>query len=73
MAKSFEIHCWSEETDWIDAALQYGEEKETEWSYGKVITGKVTSGFIEMLLNLLKPADIEIYNKMTLFFFYLSG
>ena len=68
VAKSFEIHCWSEETDWIDAALQYGEEKETEWSYGKVITGKVTPGFVEMLLNLPKPADTEIYNKMTPFF-----
>ena len=67
-AKSFEIHCWPEETDWIDAALQYGEEKETEWSYGKVITGKVTPEFVEMLLNLPKPANTEIYNKMTPFF-----
>ena len=68
VAKSFEIHCWSEETDWIDATLQYGEEKETEWSYGKVITGKVTPEFVEMLLNLPKPVDTEIYNKMTPFF-----
>lgn len=67
-AASFEIHCWEEQTKWIDAALQYGEFKETEWSYGKVITGKVAPEFIEMLLNIPKPVDTEIYNKMTPFF-----
>lgn len=67
-AKSFEIHCWNEEPEWIDLALQYGQLKEDAWKYGKIITGQVTPGFIEMLLDLPKPTDTEIYNKMTPFF-----
>ena len=67
-AKTFEIHCWNEETAWIDLALQYGELKDDDWKYGKIITGKVTPQFIEMLLGQPKPSDTEIYNKMTPFF-----
>lgn len=39
-AKTFEIHCWSEKTEWIALGL----------------------------LGQPKPADTEIYNKMTPFF-----
>ena len=39
-AKDFEIHCWDEENEWIDLALQYGELKESDWKYGKIIKGK---------------------------------
>ena len=67
-AKTFEIHCWNEELEWIGLALQYGELKDDDWKYGKIVAGKVTPQFIEMLLNLPKPADTEIYNKMTPFF-----
>ena len=67
-AKAFEIHCWNEEPEWIDLALQYGQLKEDTWKYGKIITGQVTPRFIEMLLDLPKPTDTEIYNKMTPFF-----
>jgi len=67
-AKTFEIHCWNEETEWIDLALQYGQLKEDTWKYGKIIVGEVTSRFVEMLLNLPKPTDTEIDNKMTPFF-----
>lgn len=67
-AKTFEIHCWNEETAWIELALQYGKLKEDDWKYGKIITGDVTSEFVQMLLSLPKPADIEIENKMTPFF-----
>ena len=67
-AKSFEIHCWKEETEWIALALKYGKSKEDDWKYGKIITGKVTPQFVEMLLSLQKPTDTEIYNKMTPFF-----
>ena len=67
-AKLFEIHCWNEETEWIELALQYGELKDDDWKYGKIVTGKVTPQFVELILNLPKPADIEIYNKMTPFF-----
>ena len=67
-AKSFEIHCWNEETEWIERALQYGCLKESNWQYGKVIAGSVTLEFASMLLELPKPTDTEIYNKMTPFF-----
>jgi len=67
-AKRFEIHCWNEEPKWIELALQYGELKDDDWKYGKIITGDVTPQFIEMLLRQPKPTDTEIYNKMTPFF-----
>ena len=67
-AKTFEIHCWNEETEWIVLALKYGKLKESDWTYGKVITGEVTPEFVEMLLSQPKPTDIEAANKMTPFF-----
>ena len=67
-AKIFEIHCWEDEGEWIELALQYGEEKHTGWSHGIVIAGEVTPAFRAMLLSLPKPEDREIYNKMTPFF-----
>ena len=67
-AKTFEIHCWTEETEWIDLALQYGSLKEDDWQYGKIITGAVTPEFVQMLLGLPKPDGTETYNKMTPFF-----
>lgn len=67
-AEIFEIHCWNEETEWIELALQYGKIKDSNWQHGKIITGAVTLQFREMLLNLSKPKDTEIYNKMTPFF-----
>lgn len=65
MAKTFEIHCWAEETAWIETALRYGRPKETDWAYGKIIEGEVTRESTQMLLGLPKPEDTEIYNKMT--------
>ena len=67
-AKTFEIHCWNEETEWIELALQYGSLKDDDWRYGKIITGAVTPEFVQMLLGLSKPTDTEIENKMTPFF-----
>ena len=67
-SKRFEIHCWNEETNWIEFALQYGTLKESTWKYGKIIEGEVTPEFVTMILDMPKPTDIEIYNKMTLFF-----
>ena len=67
-AKTFEIHCWNEETEWIELALQYGSLKDDDWRYGKIIAGDVTPEFMQMLLSQPKPDDIEIYNKMTPFF-----
>ena len=40
--KSFEIHCWNEENEWIDLALKYGNLKESDWKYGKIVAGNVT-------------------------------
>ena len=67
-AKAFEIHCWNEEPEWIELALQYGSLKDDNWQYGKIITGDVTPEFVQMLLSQTEPADTEIYNKMTPFF-----
>ena len=67
-AKRFEIHCWNEEADWIKFALQYGTLNESDWKYGKIIEGDVTPEFVLMILEMPKPTDIEIYNKMTPFF-----
>ena len=67
-AKHFEIHCWNEERNWIENALQYGTLKENTWRYGEIIEGEVTPEFATMILEMPKPSDIEIYNKMTPFF-----
>jgi len=67
-AKTFEIHCWSEEQEWVELALQYGKQKQDRWKHGVIITGEVTPAFAEMLQSLPKPTDTEIYNKMTPFF-----
>ena len=64
----FEIHCWAEETECIELALQYGKQKDTDWQYGKIIAGDVTPEFCTFLLGLPKPTDTELYNKMTPFF-----
>ena len=72
-AKTFEIHCWNEETEWIELALQYGSLKDDDWRHGKIITGNVTPEFVQMLLGQPKPADTEIYNKMTPFFNVFLG
>ncbi|MBQ7929943.1 MAG: hypothetical protein IJ334_02880, partial [Clostridia bacterium] len=66
--RTFEIHCWNEETEEIALALKYGKLKESDWSYGKVIIGEVTPEFIKMILSQPKPTDIEAANKMTPFF-----
>ena len=67
-AKTFEIHCWNEEEEWIKEALKYGNLKKNDWKYGKIIEGDVTSEFITMILDMPKPEDVGIYNKMTPFF-----
>ena len=67
-AKTFEIHCWNEETEWIELALQYGSLKDDDWRHGKIIAGDVTPEFVQMLLSQPKPIDTEIENKMTPFF-----
>ena len=67
-AKTFEIHCWNGEDEWIEVALRYGKLMESDWTYGKMITGEVTPEFAEMLLTMPKPQDTELENKMTPFF-----
>jgi len=67
-AKTFEIHCWSDEPQWIELALRFGAVKDTGWRHGTVVEGQVTEAFTAMLLGQPKPKDIGIYNKMTPFF-----
>ena len=71
--KTFEIHCWNEETEWIELALRSGRLKEDDWQHGKIITGDVTPEFVQMLLGQPKPTDTEIDNKMTPFFNVFLG
>ena len=72
-AKTFEIHCWNEEAEWIELALRYGKLKDDDWQYGKIIAGDVTPEFVRMLLGHPKPTDTEIDNKMTPFFNVFLG
>ena len=67
-ARTFEIHCWNEEREWIELALCYGMLKDDDWRHGKIVVGDVTTDFVQMILGQPKPADTEIYNKMTPFF-----
>ncbi len=67
-ASQFEIHCWNEETQEIDMALQFGTIQKRDWNDGKIISGCVTQRFTEYLLSLPKPTDCEIYDKQTPFF-----
>ncbi|MGI6181169.1 MAG: hypothetical protein ACOYIE_03725 [Agathobaculum sp.] len=67
-AQTFEIHCWAEETDAIQLALQYGTRKDTGWQYGTVIAGPVTPAFTQMLLHLPQPSDTHPDAKKTPFF-----
>ena len=67
-AKTFEIHCWNEEKEWVEEALKFGTLKKSDWKYGKIIEGDITAEFITMILGMQKPEDVDIYNKMTPFF-----
>mgnify|MGYP001623869154 FL=1 len=67
-ATAFEIHCWNEEQEYINLALQFGRRKDLNWNGGTVIAGQVTQHFKDWLMGFPKPCDTEIYNKMTPFF-----
>ncbi len=69
----FEIHCWSDETETAALALQYGQYKTNSCSDGIVISGIITPQFRQMLMDLPKPTDTEIYNKQTPFFSIFLG
>ena len=66
-AEKFEIHCWEDETSFIELALKYGSKKEYDWS-GTIIEGEVTEELCQMILNQPEPQDKEIYDKFTPFF-----
>ena len=57
---TFEIHCWSDETDEIVAALKYGHKVSSTWSGGTVIRGRITREFLSFLTerNLRIPRSI---------------
>lgn len=67
-AKTFEIHCWDQEAEWLDHVLPYGAYKDVSWDNGKVVTGQVTEELIHMLITLPKPENAALYDKMTPFF-----
>ena len=67
-AETFEIHCWSEEKVWIEAALTYGATKESDWAYGTVVTGPVTPAFCRMILCQPQAERTGSERKWTPFF-----
>lgn len=67
-AEVFEIHCWNEETEWVELALQHGTLKDDDWKHGKIVAGEVTPQFSDMLLGQSKPADTAFGHKITPFF-----
>lgn len=69
----FEIHCWYDETDAAQQALQFGHKEPSTWHGGTVIKGTITREFLRFLLDAPKPTDTEIYNKMTPFFSIFFG
>ena len=73
VGETFEIHCWSDETDEIVAALKYGQKVKSSWSGGTEIRGRITREFLSFLTEKKKPTDTEIYNKMTPFFTIVFG
>ena len=69
----FEIHCWSDESAEVKAALQFGHKVTSTWRDGTVIQGRITKEFLSYLTESRKPEDTEIYNKMTPFFTIIFG
>lgn len=69
----FEIHCWSDESVEVKAALQFGHKVTSTWREGTVIRGRITKEFLSFLTEAPKPQDTEIYNKMTPFFTIIFG
>ena len=69
----FEIHCWSDESAEVKAALQFGHKVTSTWLDGTVIQGRITKEFLSYLTESKKPEDTEIYNKMTPFFTIVFG
>lgn len=70
LAKShtFEIHCWQDELDAMETALRFGAVQPSDWMGGVVVAGEVTQAFRDLLLSLPRPADREVYPKVTPFF-----
>ena len=69
----FEIHCWSDESAEVKAALQFGHKVTSTWRDGTVIRGRITKEFLIFLTESQKPEDTQIYNKMTPFFTIIFG
>lgn len=69
----FEIHCWSDESTEVKAALQFGHKVTSTWREGTVIRGRITKEFLNFLTEAQKPKATDIYNKMTPFFTVIFG
>lgn len=67
-AAHFQIYCRNEESRQIALAEKYGQRTDAGWDWGVVVKGDVTDEFVNMLLSQPRPADRDIYKKMTPFF-----
>lgn len=68
IGEPFEIHCWQDEKETVQLPMAYGREDKVAWRGGTVIRGKITREFLNFLIRMPKPADTDIYNKMSPFF-----
>ena len=66
--ESFEIRCWDEETESIDLIKKFGTVQKSQTTKEIIITGDITSKFIDLIVKEEMPVDQNIYNKMTQFF-----
>ena len=49
--QEFSIHCWKDEEDCIQKALDYGAVQPSNWAYGTQVAGGVTAEFGDFLLS----------------------
>lgn len=66
--ESFEIRCWDEEIESIALIKKFGTVQKSQTTKEIIITGYITSEFIDLIVKGEMPKDQSIYNKMTQFF-----
>ena len=64
----FEIHCWSDESAEVKAALQFGHRVTSTWREGTVIRGRITKEFLSYLDVLVDGPFVMSKKDLTLRF-----
>ena len=73
--QEFSIHCWKDEEDCIQKALDYGAVQPSNWAYGTQVAGGVTAEFGDFLLSSAQyqKQGPDFGEQMTPFFRRVSG